>query len=95
MTRFSGKIFVTYLFVVLVGMIVGDLLLMRFLGDLLFTNARIINTFTAPSKTFEDIKRNAMWIAPWVLMLVASLCFSFTVGQRVGWEQVMQNNLRM
>ena len=40
MTRFSGKIFVTYLFVVLIGMIVGDLLLMRFLGNLLFTNAR-------------------------------------------------------
>lgn len=56
---------------------------------------RIINIFTAPSKTFADIRRNEMWIVPWLLMLVASLGFAFTVGQRVGWEQVMQNNLRM
>ncbi|HUS18489.1 MAG TPA: YIP1 family protein [Terriglobales bacterium] len=56
---------------------------------------RITNIFVAPSKTFADIKRNAMWIAPWLLMLVTSLAFAYTVGQRVGWEQVMQNNLQM
>ena len=56
---------------------------------------RITNIFTAPSNTFADIKRSAMWLPPWLLMLVASLGFAFTVGQRVGWEQVMQNNLRM
>jgi hypothetical protein len=56
---------------------------------------RITNIFTAPSKTFADIRRNAMWVVPWLLMLAASLGFAFTVGQRVGWEQVMQNNLRM
>jgi hypothetical protein len=56
---------------------------------------RITNTFVAPSKTFDDIKHNAMWIAPWLLMLVTSLAFAYTVGQRVGWDQVMQNNLRM
>jgi hypothetical protein len=56
---------------------------------------RITNVFTAPSKTFADIKRNAMWIVPWLLIAVASLAFCFTVGKRVGWEQVMQNNMRM
>ncbi|MCE9624368.1 MAG: HAMP domain-containing protein, partial [Deltaproteobacteria bacterium] len=40
MTRFSGKIFITYLFVVLLAMIAGDLLLVRFLENLLLTNAR-------------------------------------------------------
>ncbi len=56
---------------------------------------RITNIFTAPSKTFADIKRSAMWIAPWLLMLAASVFFVYSVGQRVGWEQVMQNNMRM
>jgi hypothetical protein len=56
---------------------------------------RIINIFTAPSTTFADIKRNAMWIAPWLLMLVFSFAFAYTVGQRVGWDEVMQGNLRM
>jgi hypothetical protein len=56
---------------------------------------RIVNIYTAPSKTFADIKRSAMWITPWLLMLVTGTVFCFTVGQRVGWEQVMQNNMRM
>jgi len=56
---------------------------------------RIINIYTAPSKTFEDIKRSAMWIAPALLMVVFGLIFTWTVGQRVGWEQVFQNNLKM
>jgi hypothetical protein len=56
---------------------------------------RIISIYTAPSKTFEDIKRNAMWIAPAVLMVVFGLVFVWTVGQRVGWEQVMANNMKM
>ena len=28
---------------------------------------RIINTFVAPSKTFEDIRRNASWWVPWLI----------------------------
>lgn len=28
---------------------------------------RIINTFTAPSKTFTDLRRNASWWVPWLI----------------------------
>jgi hypothetical protein len=56
---------------------------------------RILNTYTAPTKTFEDLKRNAMFIAPILLMLVCGTLFSWTVGKRVGWEMVMQNNMKM
>lgn len=56
---------------------------------------RIANIYIAPSKTFADIKRSALWIAPWLLMLAASLVFAYSVGQRVGWEAVMEGNLRL
>ena len=57
--------------------------------------ARIVNTFFAPSKTFDDIKRSATWWVPFVLMAVVSCGFAFTVAKKVGWEQVTQNKLRV
>lgn len=57
--------------------------------------ARIMNTFFAPSKTFDDIKRSASWWAPFLLLAVFSYGFVFTVAKKVGWEQVMQNQVRM
>jgi hypothetical protein len=56
---------------------------------------RITNIFTSPSKTFADLRRSALWVTPWLLSAAFSLVFVFTVGQKVGWEQVMENNLRM
>ena len=56
---------------------------------------RLLNVFIAPSKTFADIRRSAMWIAPWIVMAVVSLCYVYTVGTKVGWDQVAQNNTRM
>ena len=56
---------------------------------------RIINTFIAPRKTFADIRRSAMWLAPWLLMAVIGIGYSTTVGKKIGWEQVSQNNTRM
>ncbi|MGH9521893.1 MAG: YIP1 family protein [Terriglobales bacterium] len=50
--------------------------------------ARLINTFIAPSKTFTDIRRNASWWVPWLLMSVFSIGFMFTVGQKIGYEDL-------
>ena len=57
--------------------------------------ARIINTFFAPSKTFDDIKRSASWWAPFVLMAVVSYGFVAVVAKKVGWDQVTQNQIRL
>src|SRR3954462_4870077 len=50
--------------------------------------ARIIDTFVAPSKTFTDLRRNASWWAPWLLISVFSVAFMFVVGQQIGFEQI-------
>jgi hypothetical protein len=56
---------------------------------------RVIDTFIAPSKTFTDIKRSASWWMPWLLMAIFSYGLSYTVSQKVGWEQVNENQLRL
>ena len=57
--------------------------------------ARLIDTFVAPSKTFTDIRRNASWWAPWLVLSVVSLIFAVTVQKKVTFEQVVQNTFRL
>ncbi len=42
--------------------------------------ARIINTFIAPSKTFTDLRRNASWWGPWLLISIFGLIFIYSIG---------------
>lgn len=55
--------------------------------------ARIINTFIAPSKTFTDLRRNAAWWAPWLLISIVSLAFIYTIGKQVGFEQISKTQI--
>jgi hypothetical protein len=56
---------------------------------------RLVDTFFAPSKTFADIRRNASWWVPWLLLSLVSIAFLQTVGAKIGWEQVTRNELRV
>ena len=55
--------------------------------------ARIINTFIAPSKTFTDLRRNASWWAPWIILSIISVAFIYTISRQVGFEQVSRNQI--
>jgi hypothetical protein len=55
--------------------------------------ARIVDTFVAPSKTFTDLRRNASWWAPWLLIAIVSLAFVYVVGKQVGFEQIVRNQI--
>jgi hypothetical protein len=54
---------------------------------------RILNVFFAPSKTFEDIRRNASWWVPWLLGSIISTCFFLTVDKKIGFETVVNNQM--
>jgi hypothetical protein len=57
---------------------------------------RVTNTFTAPSKTFEDIKRgNKSWWVPFLILIVAGYIFFAAVTLKVGWAQVAQNAIHL
>ncbi len=54
--------------------------------------ARIVNTFIAPSKTFTDLRRNASWWAPWLLISIVSMVFVW-MARQVGFEQISKNQI--
>lgn len=55
--------------------------------------ARIVNTYIAPSKTFNDLKRSASWWAPWLLVSIVAVVFLIVVGHYVGWEQTARTSI--
>ena len=55
--------------------------------------ARIVDTFIAPSKTFTDLRRNASWWGPWILIAIFSLMFVYAMGKQVGFEQISKNQI--
>jgi len=56
--------------------------------------ARIFNMFFSPSTTFTDLKRNPSWWAAWLLISVVALAFVFTMGQKVGFGQAWENQMK-
>jgi hypothetical protein len=50
---------------------------------------RLLDTFIAPSKTFTDLRRSAMWWAPFLLIAIGSFWFIYVVDQKVGFEKVV------
>ena len=55
---------------------------------------RIINVYTSPSTTFNDIRRNASWWAPWLLMAIVSLIYVGSVDQKITWDRVTDNMMQ-
>ena len=52
---------------------------------------RLIDTFIAPTKTFTDLRRSAMWWAPYLIIAVVSFMFIYVVDQKVGFPKVVDN----
>jgi len=56
---------------------------------------RVVDTFVAPSKTFTDIRSNANWLVPWLLISVVSLLMVFVVDKKLSMETAYENQLRL
>jgi hypothetical protein len=55
---------------------------------------RVTCTFTAPSKTFEDIKRgNRSWWLPFILTAIVGYILFAAITLKIGWGQVAENTL--
>lgn len=56
---------------------------------------RVANTFTAPAKTFEDIKRgNKSWWMPLIIMVLFFAVYYGAVTTQVTWKIVAENEQR-
>jgi cell division protein FtsB len=57
---------------------------------------RVVSTFTAPSKTFEDIKRgNRSWWMPWIIMALVGYIFFAAVATKVTMQTVVDNQSKL
>jgi hypothetical protein len=57
---------------------------------------RVANIFTAPSKTFEDIKHgHRSWWAPFILYAVIGYILFAAVATKIGMQQVVDNQIRL
>ena len=51
---------------------------------------RVVDTFVAPSKTFTDILRSTSWWLPFVLYLIVSAIFAYSVDKTIGFDAVAE-----
>ncbi len=57
---------------------------------------RVTNAFTAPSKTFTDIKNgHTSWWLPFLLFVIMGSGLWATVNAKVGWLTVAENGVKM
>jgi hypothetical protein len=57
---------------------------------------RVVDTFTAPSKTFTDIKLgHKSWWLPFVVYVILGFAFYGAVNSKVGMRQVVDNQVRL
>jgi hypothetical protein len=56
---------------------------------------RLLDVFIAPSKTFTDLRRNAMWWAPFLIICIVSTLYVYLVDQRVGFRKVVDNLIQL
>lgn len=52
---------------------------------------RVVNVFTAPSKTFTDLLRSANWLVPFLIISILSIAYVAVVDKKIGWNQVVEN----
>jgi hypothetical protein len=57
---------------------------------------RFTSTFTAPSKTFEDIKQgHKSWWLPFIIYVVLGFAFYGVVNSKIGMRQVSENQITL
>ena len=54
---------------------------------------RVADVFVAPSKTFADIRRNASWWLPFLLLVIVTLASAVVIDRKVGFERVAENTV--
>jgi len=65
----------------------------EFEGPRLSEPQRLINTFIAPKRTFEDLKRNASWWVPWLLGAILSVVFAVIALQKIDLGRFIQQQI--
>jgi Yip1 domain len=57
--------------------------------------ARLLDVFIAPTKTFTDLRRSAMWWAPYLILVIVSIAYTHAVDKHIGFQKVVDNQIQM
>jgi len=55
---------------------------------------RLLDTFFAPRKVFTDLRNNASWWAPFIIIAIFSMLFVYVADQKVGFRKIAENQMR-
>jgi Yip1 domain len=56
---------------------------------------RVVDTFVAPTKTFIDLRRNANWLVPAVLLVLSTLAVVYTAQTKIGFRKIVDTQMQM
>jgi len=57
--------------------------------------SRLTGVFFEPGKTFEDIAARPGWVVPLLIAIVMGLVFVTLVGQRIGWDRIVRQQMEL
>jgi hypothetical protein len=55
---------------------------------------RVVDTYVAPSKTFNDIRRSISWWLPAILFFIVSALFAYSVDKKIGFDAVTEQQIQ-
>jgi hypothetical protein len=55
--------------------------------------SRLTGMFFEPKKTFKDIAERPRWIVPMLLLIVVTLIVLVVIGQKIGWDTVIRQQI--
>ena len=56
--------------------------------------SRLAGVFFEPTRAFTDIAARPRWFVPLLLVILASLAFTISISQRLGWERVIDQQMQ-
>ena len=57
--------------------------------------SRLMNVIVEPAATFQDLPRASRWWSPWLVVSAAGLIFVVLLNQKIGFEQVAENQIAL
>jgi hypothetical protein len=54
---------------------------------------RVVDTFVAPTKTFNDLRRSANWLVPVLLIILSTLALVWVADTKIGFQKIFENQM--
>ena len=56
---------------------------------------RVVDTFVAPTKTFNDLRRSSNWLVPALLIILSTIALVWVADRKIGFEKIVDNQMAL